>query len=621
MAENSPKLVSIRDQITQFPNRSGVYLMKNADETIIYVGKARNLKKRVTSYFSGSKDLKTRVLVRNIVAIEYITTRNEFEALLLENTLIKKWNPRYNINLKDGKSYPVIRITNEAYPRVFRTRRIIEDGSEYYGPYPNVSTIDVYLELIEKLYPLRKCRGALKKRDHPCLYYHIHRCVAPCAQKATRDEYMQNVDGIRRMLTESIDELIPELREKMTAAGEALEFEKAAEYRDAISAVEQASHQQDVVDFDSELRDYVAVVEREAMCSFAVLQMRTGRLVGREVYHAENYADIDEALQQFLLQYYGDIEILPDALYLAEEGARALIQRYFTEKRESNTVVLSPDETRHVSVLKLARENALEDIIRRQQGDRIAAGLEELRLALSLPKAPKRIEGFDISHLAGKHTVASMVSFADGKPDKKEYRTFHVKSLDGKIDDFASMKEIVARRYTRVLNEKLDRPDLVLIDGGKGQVSSAVSILKALGLEDMPIVGLAKREEEIFLPGENEPVRLPEGSAALRILQHVRDESHRFATSFNKRLRQKDIKLSILEEVAGIGPKRAKQITMEFGTLEAVFSAGVEELSKKVGLPEKTAREAWDTIRRTLEPTIDADSDLDQGAVVAERPL
>ena len=563
--------------------------MKNGSGVVMYVGKALNLKKRVVSYFSNNKDVKTRVLVRHIDAIEYITTRNEYEALLLENTLIKKWQPRYNINLKDGKSYPVIRITNEEYPRVFRTRRIIKDGSEYYGPYPSVSTVDVFLEVIEKLYPLRKCRGSLKNRDYPCLYYHIHRCTAPCAGKTTREEYNKNVDAIRRMLTGSIDELVDDLQRRMQEAVDDLRFERAAEYRDSIAALGRIAEQQDVVDFDSDVLALVAAVERDAMCNFAVFQMRTGRLIGRDVFQTENYSTLSDALDQFILQYYSEKMIVPDKLFVPSFADISLLQRYFANERKAQTVVSVPETSRHISIMELARENALEDLLRRQNSDRLSGGLEELKLALRMPGVPARIEGFDISQLSGKHSVASMVSFYDGAPDKKHYRRFHIKTLDGRIDDFAAIKEVIARRYTRVKNESLDRPDLILVDGGKGQVSAARSILEALDLTHIPLAGLAKREEEIFLPGAEEPVRLPEGSDALRILQHVRDESHRFATGFNKRLRQKDVKLSVLEEVAGIGPKRAARILRSFGSLDAIVAAKPADIAEAVGIPRDAA--------------------------------
>ncbi len=588
-AVQAVSLAELKEQAQRLPDRCGVYLMKDELDVIIYIGKAGNLKRRVGSYFSGSKDVKTHVLVNHVASFDHITTRNEYEALILENTLIKKWKPRYNINLKDGKTYPVIRITNEKFPRIFRTRRIVEDGSEYYGPYPNVTTLDVYLDLIEKLHPLRKCRGPLAGRRHPCLYYHIHRCSAPCVGAVTPEEYARSVAAVRRMLTGSIDELVDDLRRRMDGAAEELQFEQAAKLRDALAAVEYVSRQQEVVDFDDAVRDYVAVVERDGMCSFAVFHMRTGRLIGREMLVAERYDDPADAFEQFLLQYYADQESLPDRLYVPDIVDVGLIERYFREERGSATEVKVPEETRDISILTLARENALEELMKRQHGDRTAAGLEELKLALSLESAPRRIEGFDISQLGGKYSVASMVSFLDGKPDKELYRRFHVKSLNGRVDDFAAMREIIARRYTRVLNESLGRPDLILVDGGRGQVSAARAILCALGFDAVPVVGLAKREEEIYLPETREPLRLPEGSGALRILQHVRDEAHRFATTFNKRLREKDVKLSILEEVDGVGPKRAARLLREFGSLAGIGKADPERIARSGGLPRTVA--------------------------------
>ncbi len=591
----------LQKHIRDFPNKPGVYLMKDGDGVILYIGKAVDLKKRVSSYFRRNKDPKTRVLVPQIDDIDHITTHSEFEALLLENTLIKKWKPRYNINLKDGKSYPVIRITNEAFPRVFRTRRIIEDGSEYYGPYPNVHALDKYLEVIEKHFPLRKCRGPLKKREFPCFYYHIHRCAAPCVGKVSREEYQENVDRIRTLLSGSTTELIEDLKGKMNEAVADLRFEAAAEYRDAIAAVEEIASEQEVVDFNQDTRDYIAVAEREGGCCFAVFQMRTGKLVGRELYRSDHCADVEDSFHQFVLQYYADDEVLPERLYVQAPANVQLISQYFSEERGADTVVEIPSDSRNASILKLARDNAFEDLLK--GNGRTVSGLEELRIALELEKVPVRIEGFDISHLSGKHTVASMVSFKNGTPDKENYRRFHIRGLNGKVDDYEAMREVIARRYTRVMNERMDAPDLVLVDGGRGQVRAASEILSALGLESVPLAGLAKREEEIFLPRRSDPLRLPQSSDALKILQRVRDESHRFATSFNTQLRKKDVKLTILEEIPGIGPKRAAAITRSLGSLEDIATASPEKIAEVAGVTSEKAEEIVRHIRHVTIKT------------------
>ena len=569
--------------------------MKDAAGAIIYVGKATSLKKRVGSYFSSAKDAKTRVLVANISDIETISTRNAYEALVLENNLIKKWQPRYNINLKDGKSYPVIRITREAFPRVFRTRRIIDDGSEYYGPYPSVHKLDAYLELIEQLFPLRKCKGPLKKREHPCLYFHIQRCSAPCAGLIDKESYGKTVDSIRRLLSGQVDPLVRDLKASMKQAAAALEFENAAKYRDAISALRVIHEDQEVQDFDTGARDYIAAAEREQMCTFVVFQMREGKLLGRDLYRTENYGEIEEAMQQFIFQYYGDTAAtaarsLPEKLYVSELLDTTLVRTFLERERGKKTEVKVPQRGRHASILAMARENGLLDLDTRMRNRRNIEAIEELKIVLDLQRPPRRIEGFDISQLSGKHPVASMVSFYDGIPDKANYRKFLIKSLDGKIDDYEAMREVVARRYTRIVNEKLEIPDLILVDGGKGQVNAAVGILSALGLEQIAVAGLAKREEEIFLPGREQPCLLPETSPGLKVLQRVRDESHRFATTFNKSLRKRDIKLTSFQDIPGIGEVRSRKLLQAFGSVAGAADADPAELAAFLKIsPEKAA--------------------------------
>lgn len=579
-----------RKSLSQFPRKPGVYLMKDETGKIIYVGKAKNLLNRVRSYFTGEKDVKTSVLVGKVASIDHIITQNEYEALILENNLIKQWTPRYNINLKDGKSYPVIRITNEEFPRVFRTRRIIQDGSEYFGPFTNVGNIDTYLELIERLFPLRKCRGPIVRREHPCLYFHIGRCSAPCAEKISREEYAKHVDNIRQLLNGRTDELLADLRRRMDAEGTALRFEKAAEIRDTIQAIEQLQERQQVMDFDLDSRDYVAFAAKEQLATFCVFQMRSGKLLGSDMFRTEVFGTEAEDLVQFITQYYGETNKPPEKLFIPLRMDAKDIVDYLRNERSATTEVGIPGTARDASIMAMARENARQDLEKRirERGNKPA--LEELEKVLNLPSLPVRIEGFDIAQLSGKHTVAAMVSFRDGVPDKSQYRKFHIKTLDGAIDDFESMREVVARRYTRVVNEDLPRPDLILIDGGKGQVGAAVGVLQALGVR-IPLIGLAKRNEEIFLPGRPDPIVLPRGSAPLRVLQAVRDEAHRFGTTFNQRLRQKDIGLSRLEEVPGIGVKRSKQLLVAFGSLDAIRDAEPTAVAEAARISEQKARE------------------------------
>ncbi len=567
------------------PNRPGVYIMKDRGGRVLYVGKALDIKKRVRSYFTGKHEVKTRVLVGKIASVEHIVTKNEYEALVLENNLIKKWSPRYNINLKDGKSYPVIRITAEAFPRIFRTRRIVRDGSDYFGPYANVRQLDVYLRAIDRLYPLRKCKGSLKRREHPCLYYHIGACAAPCCGKISGEDYRKRVDTVKRLLSGGPEELLKEYRRRMKDASGALQFETAAVLRDIIRSVEEVSRPQEVQDFDEEVRDYLSCANDGSLYTFVVFQMRGGKLTGRELYNTESPASKDDAFLDFVLQYYQERERPPSRIFLELPLDQGLLEEYFKREHTGTVRITVPRKGRHLSIIRMARENALIELESRKSARDRKDALGELKEILGLPSLPLRIEGFDIAHLGGTNPVASMVSFWNGRPDKKRYRRYRLKTLAGAIDDFESIREVVARRYTRVLNESMDLPDLILVDGGKGQVSAADEVLIALGLDDIPLAGIAKKHEEIFLRGRPDPVILPEGSDALRILQAVRDEAHRFATTLQKRLREKDTRRSGLEAVPGIGPVRAARLLAAYGSIEALAEAGAEAAADKTGIP------------------------------------
>ncbi len=580
---------ALKEQVKEFPLKPGVYLMKNSTGKIIYVGKASFLRKRVGSYFTGTRDIKTRILVGHIEEIEFIVTSNEYEALLLEDSLIKKWSPRYNINLKDGKTYPVIRITNEEYPRVFRTRYIASDGSDYYGPFTSAGKLDTYLNIADKLFLLRKCKGKLKKRDNPCLYYHIGRCSAPCAGKISQKDYMKNVRKLKKLLSGDSEELIKDLQKSMKLASKELNFEKAADFRDLIKSVQAVGQQTDEFELEIETRDYISCVMRDNLCTFSVFRFSEGRMDDRFLYRTEIYAGIDEALTEFFLHYYENGARIPETIYLSEILDVSLLEEFLAKKKGAKVKIELAQKGKHFRILQMVRENAAMDIDKRFKTISNVEGLEELQKVLSLSKLPKRIEGFDISHLAGKHPVSSLVSFYNGIPDKKNYRKFHVKTLNGGIDDYESIREVVARRYTRVINDNLPKPDLVVIDGGKGQVNAAHDILTALGLEDLPVIGLAKKDEEIFLPHISDPILLPESSEGLKVLQAVRDETHRFATSFNKKLREKDIFLSELEKIPGIGVKRSKNILVEFGSLENIMNAGEDLIAQRAGLSEEAA--------------------------------
>ena len=563
--------------------------MKDASAKIIYIGKARSLRNRVRSYFAGEKDIKTRFLLANMADIEVILTNTEYEALILENNLIKQWKPQYNIDLKDGKTYPVIRLTAEEFPRVYRTRRMIFDGSEYFGPFPKPHQIDLYLRLIERHFPLCKYRGSQKKRAYPCLNYHMGRCAGACCGKISVEEYMKIVDGVRKLLSGRSEELLRDLREKMKAASAAQEFERAAKLRDQILAIEEVSVEQRVMEFTEADRDYIALAPREEALVIVVLQVREGKLLGKEVFHVAEYAPDEEALSHFIARYYAERKAVPDAVYVGREVDAENLSTFLQELAGRQISVKIPQRGKHTQLLAMAEANAREEAAKAARGAEMTAALQGLKLDLGLPLLPRAIEGFDIAHLEGKDTVASMVRFTDGRPDRKLYRAFTIRSLDGKVDDFASIREAVARRYTRVLNEELERPDLILIDGGKGQLSAALGILKGLGMEEIPVIGLAKKEEEIYMPGREEPLKLDEASPSLRILEAVRNESHRFATTLNKKKRAKRVALTLLEGVPGIGATRSRRLMEVFGSMEAILGATVEELQRRAGLPRETA--------------------------------
>ena len=570
--------------------------MKDVSGKIIYVGKAKDLRNRVTSYFLSGKDIKTSFLVSKIAIIEYIITGNEYEALVLENNLIKKHTPHYNISLKDGKSYPLIRITNEPFPKVFKTRRIINDGSEYFGPYPDGKSLALYLELIDKMFPLRKCGIPLRKRYSPCLYYHIGRCCGPCADLVTREEYARHIAKVRAFLQGKDDELIRQVREEMLEAAKGQKFEVAAEKRDLLIALESVTKAQQVQDFSVESRDYAACEMRMHLATVSIMQIRDGKLMGKALYRAETFGDETETLLHFLIQYYEDGGNRPQQLYVSHDVDSALIGTYFAEQLELAIEVSVPKEGKHYRVLRMAAENAARDVEKRLKSRENPEALDELMEVLALENPPKRIEGFDIAHLAGKFTVASLITFVDGNPDRKNYRRFNIKSLEGKIDDFASIREAVTRRYTRQVREKQPLPDLIMIDGGKGQVNVAKEALVALGLDDLPVVALAGEYEDIHFPDERPALRLEESSVGLKVLQAVRDETHRFATSLNQQQRSREATFTLLESIAGVGPSRSKRLMLTFGTLEALLSASAEEIARQAEVPLPVATRILKTL-------------------------
>jgi excinuclease ABC subunit C len=589
----------LKTLIKESPQSPGVYLMRDEKGEIIYVGKAKSLRNRLSSYFSGKKDIKTRHLVSRIHNIEWVLAAHEYEALLLENNFIKEHTPRYNINLKDGKTYPSIRITNEEFPRVFRTRRIINDGSEYFGPFPSAEIIDTYLDLIKRMFPLRRC-VKMKKRASPCMYYHIGRCPGPCAGKISHEDYMKRVDEVRKLLSGDTETLLKDLEREMKHAAAELRFEEAAHLREAIKSVQAFMGHSNVVDFNSlNARDYIAWEADGDQVSYVVFQMRDGKLRNRDSF-MENPVDDLEALDSFLAHYYEGGRVPPPSIFVRRAENTASIARYLSDRAGAPVEVKIPDSERHWAVMNLAVQNAKEELAKRRRMHGDIAALVELKEKLQLGTVPMRIEGFDIAQLGGKHTVASLVSFKNGVADKKNYRYFKIRSVEGQIDDFAAMREAVARRYTRLINEEAELPDLVLVDGGAGQVSAAKEILDDLGL-DVDLAGLAKRNEEVWLPGKSEPVVLTKDSPALRVLVAVRDETHRFATGLSRKLRMTDATFRVLQEVPGIGDARAKSILRELGSLDAVAQAEPGYIGSIARVNEDTARKVIGAARRRID--------------------
>ena len=633
----NPYYETLHQTALKAPSSSGVYLWRNIEGTVIYVGKAKNLKNRLSSYFSGGRAIKTELLVSNAASIEYITTANEYEAFLLENNLIKKYSPRYNIQLKDGKSYPVLKITNEEFPRFYKTRQIHRtDGASYFGPYPDSGALDTFIDSLYKVYPVRHCR-TFKKREAPCMYYHIGQCKAPCCNKIDRETYNLYIEEIKSLLEGKGSETQDKITAQMKEAAAALNFEKAARLRDGLRALTILQNQNIVEDFAAEDRDYIAHWREGELVSFTVLKIRDGKLLGRDNFRVESLNDDDELLEEFARAYYADEKSLPPKIFIDENDNTEFLEKWLEELAirseklgvknlngedspcaptslvatpsagdtpatppTSHSSLLTPHSSRDIAALNMARENAKEDIIRRirERGDMPA--LNELKDLLQLPRLPERIEGFDIAHIGGKFPVASLISFWKGNPDKKNYRYFRLKTTNGVIDDFASMREAATRRYSRLANENAELPDLILIDGGIGQVNAVDGILKMLGL-DIPIAGLAKRDEEIWRPHASGPICLPRRSDALRLLQRVRDETHRFATSRNQNLRTKENTVSIFASLPHVGEKREKILIKEFVTLENLASSQESQIAQVLHVRAPEASDILLAARAELE--------------------
>ena len=593
----------VAEKLKLLPDHPGVYIMKDAQGKIIYVGKAVVLKNRVRQYFQKNKNHspKVRAMVSHIADFEFILTGSEVEALILECNLIKKHRPHYNISLKDDKSYPYVKVTvQEPFPRVLLTHRVTRDGARYFGPYTNVMAVHESLKILRKIFPLRTCRHL---QDRPCLEYHIHRCLAPCVGGISEEEYGRMIESVLLFLEGHTDEVEKQLRYRMEKAAEAYHFEIAARLRDQIRAVQKVAEKQNIVTGAGD-QDAVGMARNELGVCVQIFFIRSGKMIGREHFLMGGSEDeLDAAiLTAFLQQYYHRATFIPREVLLPvalPQEECALLERFLTEKKRGSKVhLLHPQRGTKKDIVEMAEGNAkkyLEDeAVRRHQADAQTTGaVRELGAYLGLPQAPVRMECFDISHIQGSETVASMVVFENGMPKKSDYRHFKIQSTEGKPDDFQSMREVTARRYVGLPEDEL--PDLIVIDGGKGQLSSALEIIRGQAHHrEVPVVGLAKQFELVFKEGDPEPVVLPRHSQALYLIQRIRDEAHRFAITYHRKLRGKRNLVSILDHVAGIGPKRRKALWAAFGTLAKMKAASVEELAEVPGMTKPAAEAVYD---------------------------
>ncbi len=632
--------VTPEEKLKHLPEKPGVYLFRDKSGMIIYVGKAVSLKNRVRSYYqaASTQSVKVRSMMTKAVDFEYIVTDSEVEALILESNLIKEHRPKYNIVLKDDKSYPYIKVTcAEEYPRVLIARKVLKDGSQYYGPYTRVGAVHETLALLRRLFPLRTCKQKeFANRGRPCLNYHIKRCVGPCTGAIAQDDYGAMVREVCLFLEGKQDELISRLTQRMKEAAEQLAFEEAAAIRDQLKAIAAVLEKQKIVSADRVDEDVIALARegqaalpeetslaQDLLCCLMIFFVRSGKLLGRERFMLERTAGerVEDVLSAFIKQYYHQADFIPSEVLVSQmdidEGT--LIGQWLSEKKGSKVQVKVPVKGEKKRLVDMVAKNAglaleearLEKLARRDGTEDV----ELLAQALDLAKPPLRMECFDISNMQGAETVASMAVFEEGKPASDQYRKFKIKTVQGP-DDFASMQEALERRFRRGQEEialinrgqlssrqaKFHRmPDLLLIDGGKGQLSAAREVLEKLGLGHIPTYGLAKEEELLFAPDKSEPIRLPRNSRALYVLQRLRDEAHRFAVTFHRQLRTERNLKSLLDEIEGIGDVRRRELLKAFPTMEALAKASVEELAAVQGMNHKVAEAVREFFKQERE--------------------
>ncbi|MCS6775662.1 MAG: excinuclease ABC subunit UvrC [Chloroherpetonaceae bacterium] len=610
---------TVQEKLATLPGKPGVYLHKDASGTVIYVGKAVNLRQRVRSYFQKSANLspKVRRLVAQIADLEYVVCESELEALVLECSLIKKYQPHFNVRLRDDKHYPYLCLTtSEPFPRLMLVRRVRDDRNRYFGPYTSSRAVYQTMEVVNRVFPLIACGKSFDGRpvQKPCLYYHMGQCLAPCAGLANREEYRAAVRDVIDFLEGRQEELIRKMRQQMEEAAEQLEFERAARIRDRLRSVEEVLQRQRVISTQIIDQDVIAMVPDDTGLNGACVQMfyiRGGKLIGQNHYLVEGTDEQTEAeiIREFVKQYYQSASYIPQEILLPHEMDEIeVVQAWLRQRKGRKVEIRVPRRGERKDLIEMAMENArhaLEQIKAqmRAQLSSTERALQELAEALGLEAPPRRIECFDISNTQGQNQVASMVVCENGQMNKKEYRKFRIRCNEGKPDDYAAMQEVITRRLqeARAGNPKFHRlPDLLIVDGGRGQVSAAVTAMLQVGMP-VPVAGLAKQFEYLFRPEAPEPIILPRNSQALFLLQRIRDEAHRFSNAYQARVRARRATHSLLEEIPGIGPKRRKQLQIHFGGLARMREATVEELAAVPGMNRRLAETVYDYLHAAGE--------------------
>ncbi len=614
----TPELASA---LAKLPDKPGVYLMKDARGDVVYVGKAQSLRSRVRSYWQkqapGAEVHRIRSVIDRVVDVEVTQTDSVSEALLLEANLVKRYRPRFNVRLKDDKSYPYIKVTlGDEFPRVERTRKLVNDGSRYFGPYASASSVDESMNLVRRLFPFRTCtidiKDGVRALQRPCLLYHIKRCQGPCITAISKDDYRADIQQVELFLEGRQETLVKALVGEMATAAERTDYERAAVLRDKIRAIERTMESQKMAAFAKTELDMLGMARQDNQAAIQLFAIRDGKMIGRDVFllEAAREATDDEVLSSFLEQYYTRAGSIPRDVYLPTLPTEtAVLEMFLAERRGGPVHLRVPQRGEKRELLVLATRNATETLAREQarwladQGKTLAA-LEELANALGLPSPPLRIECYDISNFQGSESVGGMVVFEDGKPRSGEYRRFRIKTVQG-ANDFASHQEVLRRRFRSVRTgeegvEEARRwamPDLVVVDGGKGQVSAAKAVLDELGLHDLPLAGLAKEREELFLPDRTAPILLPPTSPALYLVQRLRDEAHRFAITYHRDLRARRTVRSAFDDLPGVGPKRKRELLKVFGSIKRVRDAPVEQIAAVPGIGAALAAR----IKATLE--------------------